>query len=111
MKRLLSIGIVLALLLALPVLAGDDKTATMEKSMEMKGKITAWNEQTKMFKIQDKTGKVMSFGWNDQTMVHGMPKVDEMARIEYMRDDSGMMWATHVYVGKEKEAKPASKNE
>jgi hypothetical protein len=111
MRKLLSIGVALALLVALPVLAGEAKSAKMEKTMEMKGKITAWNEQSKMFKIEDKTGKVMSFTWNDKTMVHGMPKVDEMVRVEFMRDEAGMMWATNVWVGKEKETKPASQHE
>lgn len=109
MKRILALTVLLAVALCLPVLAGEEKMMDKaDKSMKAKGTITAWNQETKTFKVEDKAGMAWTFKWNDKTMVNGTPKVGEAVKVEFMKDDSGAMWATHVNIMKEEMAKEAT---
>jgi hypothetical protein len=109
MKTISTLIALVAIACALPLLAGEEKTATSaDKSMKAKGTITMWNHDMMSFTIADKKGTSWSFKWNDKTMMTGMPKVGETVRVEYTKDGMGTAWATHVQMMKEEAAEETS---
>ncbi|HEY3174821.1 MAG TPA: hypothetical protein VGK94_03575 [Candidatus Polarisedimenticolia bacterium] len=111
MRRLLVLAVAAMFAFGVMAFASEAQTKAMEKGDHAKGTITAWDEGTKTMKVKDKDGKEWTFEWNDQTMVHGAPKVGEMVKLDYSKDKDGKMLASHVYVGKEEigKAKAAKK--
>jgi|SRR6266850_4177526 len=99
MKKMIALAVVAAFLIAIPALAGEEKK--MEKGeMWAKGTITAWDDATKMMKVNDGSGKEMTISWNENTKVQGTAKIGEMVKVGFKKEKD-MMMATHVYVGKE----------
>lgn len=98
MKRAITIGLLLALALAVPALASQTQPAS--KPGWAQGTITSWDEASKSFKLKGDDGKETALIWDGDTKVHGTAKVGELAKVKHKANKDGQLVATDIYVGK-----------
>lgn len=101
MKKVLLLAVAAMLVFGVSAFAAETQTKAMHKVDHVKGTITAWDDATRTFTVKDKDGKEWSFQWNEKAKVHGTPKVGEMVKLNFTKDEGGKMWAEQVFVGKE----------